>query len=120
MLFESGRFTQVLLYGKTCVKRPLKIAKTNIIMTNGSLMKVEKHNRMLPFCNTFDLIFFGLGKQILVFLRVTVLDKFYCTCKFIQWGFRCYLSIIFYLRPYFTYAISTSLTNQNRWPFFQD
>ena len=28
-------------YSKTCVKRPLKIDKTKILMTNGSLIKVE-------------------------------------------------------------------------------
>ena len=28
-------------YSKTCVKRPLKIDKTNILMTSASLMKVE-------------------------------------------------------------------------------
>ena len=28
------------IYSKTCVKRPLKIDKTNILITNGSLMKV--------------------------------------------------------------------------------
>ena len=28
-------------YSKTCVKRPLKIDKTKIVMTNGGLMKVE-------------------------------------------------------------------------------
>ena len=28
-------------YSKTCLKRPLKIDKTKILMTNGSLMKVE-------------------------------------------------------------------------------
>ena len=29
------------MYSKTCVKWPLKIDKTKILMTNGSLMKVE-------------------------------------------------------------------------------
>ena len=28
-------------YCKTCVKRPLKIDKTNVLMTTGSLIKVE-------------------------------------------------------------------------------
>ena len=33
------------------------------------------------FCNTFDLHYsiIGLEKQYLVFLRVAVLDRFYCT-----------------------------------------
>ena len=39
-------------YSKTCVKRPLKIDKTKILMTNGSLMKVKS---IAEFCNTFDL-----------------------------------------------------------------
>ena len=30
-------------YSKTCVKGPLKIDKTKILMTNGSLMKVESN-----------------------------------------------------------------------------
>ena len=29
------------MYSKTCLKRSLKIDKTNILMTNGSLMKVK-------------------------------------------------------------------------------
>ena len=29
------------VYSKTCVKRPLKIDKTKVLMTPGSLMKVE-------------------------------------------------------------------------------
>ena len=29
------------LYSKTCLKWPLKIDKTKVLMTNGSLMKVE-------------------------------------------------------------------------------
>ena len=46
-------------------------------MTNGSLMKVES---IAEFCNTFDLNYaiIGLEKQFLVFLRVAVLDRFYC------------------------------------------
>ena len=30
-----------MFYSKTCVKRPIKIDKTKILMTNGSLLKVE-------------------------------------------------------------------------------
>ena len=30
-----------MVYSKTCVKRPLKIDNTKILMTNGSLKKVE-------------------------------------------------------------------------------
>ena len=40
----SGMCTQIMvtyLYSKTCVKRPLNIDKTNSLMANGSLMKVE-------------------------------------------------------------------------------
>ena len=40
------------------VKRPLKIGKTKILMTNGSLMKVESIAEYAPFeafCKIFDL-----------------------------------------------------------------
>ena len=42
----------IFSYSKTCVKRPLKIDKTKILMTNGSLMKVKS---IEAFCNIFDL-----------------------------------------------------------------
>ena len=46
----------VVYYSKTCVKRPQKIDKTGIIMTNGRLMKVESIAEYLgAFCNSFDL-----------------------------------------------------------------
>ena len=35
------------IYSKTCLKQPLKIDKTKILITNGSLMKVKKYCRML-------------------------------------------------------------------------
>ena len=38
------------VYSKTCVKRPLKKkAKTKILMTNGSLMKVESIAKCSPW-----------------------------------------------------------------------
>ena len=54
----------------------LKIDKTKILMTNGSLMKVES---IAECCNTFDLHYtiIALEKQFLVFLRVAILDRFY-------------------------------------------
>ena len=58
-----------------------KVVKTNILMTNDSLMKVES----IAECsnasmNTFDLheAIISHENQILVFLRVVVLDRFYC------------------------------------------
>ena len=33
--------TVVYMYSKTCVKRPLKDRQIKILMTNGSLMKIE-------------------------------------------------------------------------------
>ena len=56
-------------------------------MTNGSLMKVESIAECSPwskrgaFCNTFDfhLAIISLENQFLVFLRVAVLHRFYCT-----------------------------------------
>ena len=37
-----------LLYSKTCVKLPLKIDKTKIFRTNGSLMEVESIEHQGP------------------------------------------------------------------------
>ena len=42
-------------YSKTCLKRHLKIDKPKILMTNGSLMKVESIAKRTPWSNTFDL-----------------------------------------------------------------
>ena len=36
-------------YSKTCLKRPLKIDKTKILMTNGSFMKVESIAKCSPW-----------------------------------------------------------------------
>ena len=49
-----------------CVKRPLKIDKTKILMTNGSLMKVKSIAICSPWgilqsiCNTFDNLHLGI------------------------------------------------------------
>ena len=40
-------------YSKTCTKRPLKIDKTNILITNVSLMKVQSIAECSSW-NTFD------------------------------------------------------------------
>ena len=40
-------------YSKTGLKQPLKKDKTKILITNGSLMKVES---IAECCNTFDLL----------------------------------------------------------------
>ena len=47
----------VSIYSKTCLKQPLKIDKTKVLKTNGSLMKVESIEECSKraFCNTFDL-----------------------------------------------------------------
>ena len=44
-------------YSKTCRKRPLKIDKTKVLKTNGSLMKVISIAECSfgAFCNVFDL-----------------------------------------------------------------
>ena len=39
-------------YSKTCVKRPFKSRKTNILMSNGSLMKVES----IAECPTWSIL----------------------------------------------------------------
>ena len=38
---KCNYLNNIWMYSKTCVKRLLKIDKTNILMTNGSFMKVE-------------------------------------------------------------------------------
>ena len=72
-------------YSKPCLKRPLKIDKTKILMTHGSLMNVERiaECSKVTFCNTFDLHQAIIGlKTVLVFLRVAVLDRFYYMFNF--------------------------------------
>ena len=64
-----------------------KIDKTNILYTNGSLMKVESIAECSPlgaFCNTVDLhsAIAGLENEFLVFLRVVVSHRFYCIYTF--------------------------------------
>ena len=51
----------------------------DILMTNGSLMKVKS---IAECSNTFDLHYaiIGLQKQFLALFRVAVLHRFYCTC----------------------------------------
>ena len=46
-----------ILTCKICLKRPLKINKTKVLKTDGSLMKVESiaECSLGAFCNTFDL-----------------------------------------------------------------
>ena len=40
------------LYSKTCVKRPLKIYKTKVLVTHGSLIKVES----IAECSTWSIL----------------------------------------------------------------
>ena len=74
----------VNVYSKTCVKRPLKNRHTNILSTNGILMKVISvaECSLGAFCNTFDLHYAIIGNEnyFSVFLRVTILHRFYCNC----------------------------------------
>ena len=50
-LGKYGAHAYLSEYSTTCLKRPLKMDKTKILMANGSLMKVES----IAFRNTFDL-----------------------------------------------------------------
>ena len=50
---ERKYSSHILAYSKTCVKRPLKKRKTKILMTNGSLMKVESITECFPFFGLF-------------------------------------------------------------------
>ena len=61
---------QIDARGKTIC---LPTLKGGDIMTNDSLMKVESFN--------LHLAIIGLEKQFLVFLRVFILDRFYCISK---------------------------------------
>ena len=56
-------------YSKTAAE----IDKAKILMTNSSLM-------CSSFCITFDLheAIIGLENQFLIFLRVAILNRFYC------------------------------------------
>ena len=71
---------------KTCVKRPLKIDKIKIFMTNGSLMKVESIAESSPW-SILQYFWPALSNNFLVlktnfffiFLKVAVLHRFYYT-----------------------------------------
>ena len=77
-----------MIYSKTCLKWSLKIDKTKILMTNGSLMQVES----IEECSKWSILKYfwpALSdnwslNQFLVFLRVAVLGRFYCmlTCVY--------------------------------------
>ena len=47
----------IALYSATCLKQPLKIDKTKVLKTGGSLLQVESIAEFSAgaFCNTFDL-----------------------------------------------------------------
>ena len=49
-------YTMYTEYNKTCLKWPLKIDKTKVLKTIGSLMKVESiaECSLGAFCNSFD------------------------------------------------------------------
>ena len=69
-------------YSKTCLKRPLKNSQNKDLNDNGSLMKVEGIAECSPWSilQYFDLheAIIRHENQFLVFLRVVVLDRFYC------------------------------------------
>ena len=46
---RKERLVFIHIYSKTCVKRPLKNRKTEILMTNGSLMKIESIAECSPW-----------------------------------------------------------------------
>ena len=73
-IFEQPSYENIKVSpGHPSPERPLKIDKTKVLMTNGSLMKVE-------CIATFDLhkAIIGLENQFSVFFRVAVLHRFYC------------------------------------------
>ena len=54
---QNRKFHVGSQYSKTCLKQPLKKDKTKILITDGSLMKVESiaDDPVGAFCNTFYL-----------------------------------------------------------------
>ena len=74
------RISKVHFYhhSKTCVKRPLKIDKTKVLMTNGSLMKLECIAGCYPW-SILQYFWPAFENQFsTVFLRVVVLQRLYC------------------------------------------
>ena len=73
------------MYSKTCVKQTLKKDITKIIMKkNGSLMNVESFAdfcRMLPLEHSAILKTYIKQNKFPVFLKVTVLHRFYCAAN---------------------------------------
>ena len=65
-----------------------KIDKTKILMINGSLMQVKS----IAECSPWSILQYfrpalaiiGLQNQFLVFLRVAVLDRFYCKVELMR------------------------------------
>ena len=84
------------VYSKTCVKRPSKIDKTNILITIGSLMKVEsisecfplEHSAILLTCIKRLLVLktilglFEIGRFTQVLLYSERLLCIWCICAF--------------------------------------
>ena len=46
---KSVTFNGSSVYSKTCLKRPIKINKTKVLMANGRLMKVESFAECSPW-----------------------------------------------------------------------
>ena len=65
-----------IIYSITCVKWSLKIDTTKILMTTGSLMKVESIAG--AFCNTFGLSMIPKGDENIIYTIVKGRETFYC------------------------------------------
>ena len=83
-LFWSSVISICWLYSKTCVNGHSKIDITNILMTNGSLMKVESIAECSPW-SILQHFWPALSdnwswKPIFGLLRVAVLHRFHCIC----------------------------------------
>ena len=70
-------------YSETCLKQSLKNRQNKILMTSGSLMKVES----IAECSHWSILHYfwpALSNNwswnpIFVFLRVVISDRFHCT-----------------------------------------
>ena len=82
-------FDNNYIYSKTCLKQPLKIDKTKILMTNGSLMNVES----IAECSPWSILQYfwpelndsWSWKPIFGLFERGVLDRFYCSLSLVNY-----------------------------------
>ena len=71
-------------YSKTCLKKTLKIDKTKILMTNGSLMKVKSITKcsLTALRDNWSSFLSGCLRQVLLFIQHSIyIYAFKCLCQ---------------------------------------